>query len=155
MNTEELQELYETDGVAKALCDHLRARQYNQTETRTTRILSLLNAENNGVRKSDLIKVLRKLEVLGCGTYVEGRRGWPSRFVWKVTSISTCSTAAGEVQDIESLKGVGDDDTEVDMLKHSFNLRADFAVDLALPIDISSSEAERLAAFIKTLPLEN
>jgi len=38
---------------------------------------------------------------------------------------------------------------------HTFNLRADLPVQFSLPIDLTAGEAERLATFIKALPLED
>ena len=38
---------------------------------------------------------------------------------------------------------------------HSFNLRAGKAVTFTLPVDLTQREADRLAAFIQTLPLDD
>jgi hypothetical protein len=35
---------------------------------------------------------------------------------------------------------------------HSFNLRPDFKTEFSLPEDFTADEAERLAAFLRTLP---
>ena len=40
------------------------------------------------------------------------------------------------------------------LLPHDYRLRADLTVRLSLPSNLTSSEAHRLAEFIKTLPFE-
>lgn len=39
-------------------------------------------------------------------------------------------------------------------LTHTFNLRSDLSIEFTLPTDLTNKEAERIAAFIKTLPIE-
>lgn len=39
-------------------------------------------------------------------------------------------------------------------LKHTYNLRPDCQIDFVLPADLTAREADRLAGFIKSLPLE-
>jgi hypothetical protein len=40
------------------------------------------------------------------------------------------------------------------MLSHTYNLRVDLPVTIDLPTDLTRNEAERLASFIRTLPIE-
>ncbi len=40
-------------------------------------------------------------------------------------------------------------------LEHYFNLRVDYQLELTLPVDLTIAEADRLAAFIKSLPLDD
>ncbi len=47
------------------------------------------------------------------------------------------------------------EEADFESLEHALNLRSDFCVELVLPVDLSNSEAERLAAFVKTLPLDD
>ena len=56
---------------------------------------------------------------------------------------------------IEPEAAVEDDDQEESILDHYFNLRADYQLELQLPIDLSKEEAERLATFVRSLPLED
>jgi hypothetical protein len=154
-NTEELQKLYTSNEAAKALGSLMASRQRNQNVTKLRRVEFLLKANGYEISRPDLIAVFRKLEELDCGQYVEGRRGWLSRFVWSVSSIDVFRAAMGEPTQIEALEHTeDDDDLEKDTLEHSFNLRADLQIKFSLPTDLSATEAERLAAFIKTLPLE-
>jgi len=157
MDTDELRTLYESNIAAKALCDLMGSRQRNQSETKLTRMLSLLKREGHEVRKGEVIGAFRELERIGCGQYVEGRHGWPSRFVWSVGSLSACQAAQGEASDVEPLDEA-DDETELpaddDALTHTFHLRSDYQIELSLPVDLSPNEAKRLAMFIRALPLD-
>ena len=155
MDIEGFKKSYSANDVARAFCDHMASRQRNQSETKLRRISGLLKNDGFEVKKSELINVFRKLEEFGCGQYVEGRHGWPSRFVWKVDSLSACRAASGETSVVKPLPEVGDESaSDVDMLTHTFNLRADLPIDFSLPIDLTTLEAGRLANFIKALPLE-
>jgi hypothetical protein len=64
---------------------------------------------------------------------------------------NVAKAAAGEPAIIEQIP----EESKVGSLQHSFHLRADTEVTLDLPADLSQSEADRLAAFVKTLPLES
>ena len=156
MNVEELKDLYNKNEAAKVLCDHMAARQRNQSETKLKRIMALLKNDGIEVKKSELIAAFRKLEELSCGQYIEGRHGWASRFVWSVGSLSACRACSGETSVVEPLQVASDDaSNETESLDHTFNLRADLPVQFSLPIDLTAGEAERLATFIKALPLED
>jgi hypothetical protein len=54
---------------------------------------------------------------------------------------------AGDVADAPSSDGAHE-------LTHTFRLRPDLPVSFVLPIDLTTSEAARLADFIKTLPFD-
>jgi hypothetical protein len=128
MNIEELKQFYSSDAAARVLCDHMASRKRNQSETKLERILALLDADDDNVKKSDLIAAFRKLGEIGCGQYIEGRHGWPSRFVWSVGSLSACQAASGETSIVEPLQAAADTTTEEESLTHSFNLRADLPI---------------------------
>ncbi len=158
MNVEELKAAYLANDAVRAICDEMGARQRNQTETKLHRMLSLLGNDGASIRKPALIAGFRELQRVECGKYIEGRRGWPSRFVWTVESINACRVAQGEQIEAAEFSPVDDDvddQEQNDTLDHYFNLRADFQVEIVLPIDMSQSEANRLAAFIQSLPLDD
>src|ERR1035437_2801284 len=81
-NIELLRQLYRESPVAKAFFDHAARRERDQSETKVDRVLILLGAEGNAFPRREIISLFRKLQDYGCGQFVEGRRGWPSRFVW-------------------------------------------------------------------------
>ena len=65
--------------------------------------------------------------------------------------------AIGSTPDRVEIKGLVDSFRQVilqpKLLIHIFNLRVDLPVEFSLPNDLTYKEAERLAAFIKTLPI--
>jgi hypothetical protein len=106
------------------------------------------------------------LQQIGCGEYVPGRHGHPSRFVWnkEYGSLSICRAAFGEeLSPAQELLSEDEDMTyeeeqiksEEELLYHHFNLRVDYQLEFTLPVDLTICEAERLSAFIKCLPLED
>ena len=52
-------------------------------------------AEQLLVNPNTVARAYRELEQAGCGTCVEGRHGWPSRFVWDVKSLHVSAAAKG------------------------------------------------------------
>jgi hypothetical protein len=99
-NIELLRQLYQQNPVAKAFFDHAARRERDQSETKVDRILVLLQAEGHSFPRRDIIALFRKLQELACGQFVEGRRGWPSRFVWSAGLTSVGRAASGESQPI-------------------------------------------------------
>ncbi len=116
----------------------------------------LLINEGHASARGDIIALFKNLEEYKCGQFVTGRWGWPSRFVWDVDSLSTSRFAIGETQEVKDIKIEPEEETgQKDSLKHTFNLRTDLPIEFTLPIDLSEKEAERLATFIKALPMED
>jgi hypothetical protein len=97
-NIATLQELYAQNAVARAFFDHAAHRERDQAETKVDRVLILLRADGHEFRRREIIDLFRKLQDQGCGQFVEGRRGWPSRFVWsmKITSIGKAASGVSE-----------------------------------------------------------
>jgi len=117
--------------------------------------LGILWSEGHDVSRGQVIDAFRRLEDLAAGQFVAGRRGWPSRFVWSVGMVSVGKTAAGEAEEIEQLpEEQVEEETGRELLAHTFHLRTDLQVTFELPPDLTPNEADRLASFIKTLPIE-
>lgn len=153
MNQEKLKQTYQTNEAVKAICDHMAARDRNQTETKLRRILRHLTNDGVDLRRSEVIGAFRQLEEAGCGRYVEGRHGWPSRFVWDVKSLAVSAAARGtQPLELSATEDVVDDSDEAELIEHSFALRPDLTISLELPTDLSRTEAARLAAFVQSLP---
>jgi len=158
MDSERLRRAYNTDTAVKAVCDEMAARERNQTETKLRRIMARFNNDGVEIRKPDVIAAFRTLEECGCGQYVPGRHGWPSRFVWSVGSLGACQTAQGGTAELEPLQESNDDDeidAELDTVTHVLRLRDDFDVEFLLPSDLTNKEASRIAAFVSALPIED
>src|SRR5260370_22385663 len=99
-NIDTLRQLYKQSPVARAFFDNAARRERDQSETKVDRILVLLRAEGHEFRRREIIDLFRKLQDQCCGQFVEGRRGWPSRFVWSAGLRSIGSAAAGSPQAI-------------------------------------------------------
>jgi hypothetical protein len=98
---QKIRQLYEESAVARAFLDHVAGRKNDQSETKIERILNLLRREGHDFSKREIRGLFRNLEDLGCGTYIIGRRGYPSRFKWSVGITSLARAATGESQTID------------------------------------------------------
>lgn len=77
-----LKRLYRGNSTAKTLLDYFASRDRNRESTRFDRVLSVLIGQEGPVTRARLRDVFRQLERLGYGTFVIGRRGYPTRFEW-------------------------------------------------------------------------
>lgn len=154
VNTKALQSYYNENPTAKALFDHLASRERDRSTTTVDRLLSSLVGDGHQMSRGDVVRVLQRLEELGCGRFVPGRWGHPSRFEWEVGLTDVGRAAAGEAVKIEAAPENEPDEPQDDLLEHHFRLRKDLDVPFKLPADLNQSEAARLAAFIQTLPFD-
>ena len=88
--------LYKEDPDAKQLFEWAASRQRDVMETSVDRMIQKLR-----IHRSTAISLARKLEEAGCGEFIVGRRGSPSRLRWAYSLISLGKVAAGETEDIE------------------------------------------------------
>jgi hypothetical protein len=162
-----LRSFYLFDPAAKLLLDHFSKFVNNMGTTKIDQLLWRLSNEPNPPSRGTVIKFFQKLEELGCGHLVWGRKGKKTRFVWGSNLTDVSKAAAGqdikigialtpaEVEEAEeaaaNVESKVHDDT---LVEHPFRLRKDLDVRLRLPADLTKAEAARLAAFIQTLPFE-
>jgi hypothetical protein len=147
-----LRKFYKESAAARGVLDHFAGRERDWSATPVDRLVYNVGVEGSEASRGDVIEVLRRLEALGCGRYVVGRRGHSSRFEWKVSMVSAGQYAAAERDDIAKLADdVGEEGEST--RKHPFNLRRDMKIELELPVDLTPAEAERVAKFVLTLPL--
>ncbi len=161
MDLEALRSSYQNIPELAAICDELGNRQNNQRSTMIKSFLDKLNRNGaDTIHQWKLIAAFRELERLDCGKYIEGRHGYKSRFEWnsEFGSLSICRAAFGETLSTQQDEELQDDEeTYVDEspeLDHQFHLRDTYQVEISLPVNLTVGEAERLAMFIKSLPLE-
>jgi hypothetical protein len=148
-----LRNLYQSDKVARAFLDYAARRQRNAVETPVDRVRMNLRHEGCAASRKDTIELFRKLADIGCGEFVVGRRGRESRFLWSVGLVSVGRAASGESEEIERItEDDSSDDETSDTLTHRFHLRPDNTVEFDLPTNLTESEANRLADYIRTLP---
>ena len=95
LNLAELRRLYTENSVARTFLDYAAGRERDQSETKVDRALAVLRREGNDFNRRDITDLFRSLEDAGCGQFVVGRRGWPSRFVWSAGLKSIGQASAG------------------------------------------------------------
>lgn len=145
----------------------LSSRQRNRSSIDIDSLVKNTN-ENIGAQGRKLaIEFFRKLEEIGVGDFKVGRRGMPTRFIWSVPMLEVIEVAQlvvsneaidNGLEEVEPLKSTTslsiEEDSKPKVLTHKYILRQTFTVTINLPVDLTGSEADRLSAFIKTLPLE-
>lgn len=67
-------------------------------ETSIDRIVTVV-----GASRSEAVNLAKKLEEAGCGEFIVGRRGSPSRFSWSHSRISLGRVALGEAEEVEEV----------------------------------------------------
>jgi hypothetical protein len=162
LNVKALKALYASDPIARFVLDEFASRQRNQQKTKPDQLLLRLSNAGKAASRTEVINVMRKLDEYGCGKFITGRKGHPTRFEWQYDLVSVGKAAAGGAQSVEELQPVDEDEngdeeiaeTPEDSLEHTYQLRPDRQIGLLLPADLSAHEARRLSEFIKTLPFE-
>jgi hypothetical protein len=153
-----LRKLYKQSASARAIFDHFASRQRDWGETTVDRIQANVEKAGTVLSRAEVVTVLRLLDECGCGRFVIGRRGKPSRFDWRVSLVAVGQLAAGNPvpqAELELPPEPEREDDTCEMVNHSYLLRAGLGpVTLRLPVDITVTEAARLAGFIRTLPLD-
>ena len=150
-----LKALYKGGAAASAILDHFASRERNWTSTAVDRLMQNVGREGKAISRGEAIEVLKKLADLGCGSFVVGRRGRPSRFEWSVGMVGVGKAAAGESVEIEEVsQDDPNEETSEQSFPHRFQLRPDFLVEVSLPGNLTNAEASRLADYIRTLPFD-
>lgn len=141
MDVQNLKSMYDADRTAHVVLNHLAHTRAVKTMT----VDKLLSDLQGSLKREEVIPLLRQLQQAGCGQFLAGRRGHQSRFEWTVKS-----SEAGQA--VSTTLNVAKNDDIAAVLKHSYQLRPNFHVELVLPANFNSTEADRLAAYIRTLP---
>lgn len=155
-----LRDIYRRDPNAKAMLDSFAARKKAVSESYADRIAFLVK-----LSYSEVIRIFKELEEIGCGEFKNGRKGFKTRMEWSHSLISLGEVAKGEAVSVEA---INPDDLDVEdeadvpslieqpegHIQHPFQLRPDLSITLSLPADLTMKEAARLAAFIQTIPFE-
>lgn len=156
-----LKKLYASDPCAKSMLDYVATRKYNSFETTVDRLAIVLSQAGSTWTRPEIIGAFKSLEALGCGVFIIGRRGQPSRFQWEMQMVEVGRAAKGEEQTVQPLivneakkEEPEANELSANSIRHTFNLRPDFTVTFDLPADFSAREATRLADFVRTLPFE-
>lgn len=153
-----LRTMYGASQVNKAAFNYFAAREKNSAETKVERMLQVLSQGGlNDVGRNGIVDFFRELEEAKCGKFVSGRRGHASRFAWSVSLVDVGQAASGEAETVSPLTedekhDAQVEEAQVDDIEHIFNVRENSKLVLRLPKNLTSSEAARIADFVKTLP---
>jgi len=125
------------------------------SEQYKTNSVSFLKAQS-GIDYYDLVRMFKYLDKQEVGSFVVGRKGKESRFTWKYHPRSVGQLGLGKNIPLETLpNGILDYDGGFEVakegLRHVFNLRKDFPVEINLPSDFSSNDLERLKNWLSLL----
>jgi hypothetical protein len=166
LQIESLRRLYATNRCAKALLDYAASKSGAAGSAHLTvdSLQAILAAEQTSVGRRELTGTLRQFAGAGCGRFVAGRRGQPSRFVWAAPLSTLSASVLGAKPSAATAKtsppaGLPVERTEPNpgergMFSHPFRLRPKLIVALNLPEDLTAQEADRLAQFITALPFK-
>jgi hypothetical protein len=83
-----LRAAYEEDPAVRVIIDHFASRQYNQNVTELDGLRDKLERNGTPVEKPHLIRALRRMDALGVGRFLVGRRGQATRFEWHEKSLN-------------------------------------------------------------------
>lgn len=119
-----IRKLYRNNKLAQALFDWTAQRERDATSTSIDRISNRLS-----IARGDAVALARALEQAGCGQFVVGRRGQPSRFEWSYSCISLGQSAAGEDVKIEAAEDPLPESEEEQL--EAVSLQADQPITLA------------------------
>ena len=147
-----LRTLYNENEYAAAILDDFASRSNNQKVTKVDQIIKRVSSVD--LPRWAVIKLFKGLGAHGHGRFVEGRHGHPSRFIWSSSSIEVARNAKGETVAITQVQpDDAEEEEESGLRTHQFNLRTDLVITFDLPPDLTEKEAERLAGFLRTLPI--
>lgn len=88
-----LKRLYRGNSTARLLLDWLASRDRNRESTHFNRAMAVLSGQEEAPTRAGMREVFRSFERLGLGTFVVGRRGLPTRFIWTTPLMEVGQTA--------------------------------------------------------------
>lgn len=135
------------------------------TETPAADLLTLNMSDSKGRRfnATHLRGALRAGEAAGHGSFIVGRRGYPTRFAWSKVPAGKASAKATAPAEAAPAVAAAPPPAPVAApaapsstggVRHTLNLRPGVTVHIELPADLTSREAVRLAHWVQALPFE-
>ena len=135
------------------------------TETPAADLLTLNMSDSKGRRfnATHLRGALRAGEAAGHGSFIVGRRGYPTRFAWAKAPATKAPAKAKAKPKTEAAPAEAPAPAPVAApvvpsstkgVRHTLNLRPGVTVHIDLPADLTSREAVRLAHWVQALPFD-
>jgi len=87
---------YSNDSEIRLLLDHFGSRQRNQSVSPVDTLERTLEAVDTPMARHLIIDALRRLDTLRLGRFVPGRKGYPTRFEWRVKSLAAGAIARSD-----------------------------------------------------------
>lgn len=161
----QVQALMELSDLARRFLESLANRSHNRRVTLADSVVKKFRAN-----RRDVIELFKAMQDAGLGEFIVGRRQMPSRFKWLSRMTDVGRAAIGEADEIgvleaADLEDLGEDEDEdslgidldedfLDCYDHTFMLRAGYEpITISLPKDLTAQEAERIATFVRALPM--
>jgi hypothetical protein len=151
---QKIQELYKNDAVAQKFFCYAASRE-RSSETAVARVANHLQE-----LESRIIKLFKTLGEIGLGRFIAGRHGKKTRMAWFFSLPSIGMAAKNQSKRLEQIKAEDESDSETqfeggnpELIVHTYQIRRELMVKFGLPYDLNEKEAERLAIWIRTLPL--
>lgn len=165
VDVDALRNLFVSNAVSNIAFNIFKERENDSKETKLDRLEDLIREKGESPQRVDIVSLMKGLQDAGCGRFIVGRRGAPSRFEWRVSLRSIGLVATSASNQVDQLGPSADDTDGVDEMNdqandsgsivHAFVLRPDCRVKFVLPIDLTVREAKRLAYFLRTLPFNH
>jgi hypothetical protein len=133
-----------TRTASSIIWDHI-LRHYPDTMSLSVDDLTkTLRAEKHVVERYELVALFKEYAGKNMGTFYSGRRGHPTRLVWRRKPRDLGAAAPeGAISAAQTGR----------MLEHPLPIRPGLSVRLTLPEDLTAAEANRVATFVQSLPL--
>ena len=139
MNTNGVHSLIKSEPLAAALFESLSGRRRRRTSSTVQALLLGLSKLGVKATPQALRQLLIRLELLGCGHYLVGRRGYQSRFVWATNVVDVVAQASAVDMTVQV------------MHPHRYEtLDRGAKFDFVLPVKVSKVKADAIAEFIAT-----
>lgn len=158
--------LHDQNEVARRIIDSFihsvsgEGPDHGALTTATTTDQALEVSGLQGHQRVKITEIFKKLEEIGCGRFVPGRRTHPSRFVWEVKPLAVAQAlkegqeTTMEPTELPSTEAQTAEQAASRIITYKFPMRGDF-LEVRLPFNLKRNEAERLAQFIESLAAED
>lgn len=147
---EELRRFYKEDRF-RVFFDWAARFKNDVSKTTLDTIERELRRDVSGVTRTQVLEFCKDLERIGCGTFVLGRRGHPSRMEWRWTIRSIGAFACSQADDIEIRESEDQDEApEQHQIRIELPLRRGSVLAiLVIPQSLSAEEADYLCSEIR------
>ena len=152
--SKQITRLHDQNESARRIIDNFASRRDGNSSTTTDEAIEIAGLQGN--HRVKITEVFKKLEGMGCGRFVPGRKTHPSRFVWETKPSTIAEALEGPKEKpapppepvLTEAEAAAQAASRI--ITYRFPMRGDF-LDVRLPFDLKRTEAERLAQFIESL----